>query len=110
MSSLREIASATREGAEGPRIATFPILVKIAPDLAREDVRDVAQMVVDENLDGVVASNTTIAHSYGEGGLSGAPLLDRAVETVSYLRSRLGPDKIIIGVGGIFDETAPTEW
>lgn len=101
--SLREIASATREGARRATDRHVPILVKIAPDLAREDVRDVAQMVVDENLDGVVASNTTIAHSYGEGGLSGAPLLDRAVETVSYLRSRLGPDKIIIGVGGIFD-------
>ena len=64
---------------------------------------DVAQMVIEEELDGVVASNTTIAHEYGEGGLSGAPLFDRAVEMVAYVRSLLGRDKIIIGVGGIFN-------
>lgn len=103
VSSLRQIARATREAAQGATENYVPILVKIAPDLAREDVADVAQMVIEEELDGVVASNTTIAHEYGEGGLSGAPLFDRAVEMVAYVRSLLGRDKIIIGVGGIFN-------
>ncbi|MGO1594398.1 MAG: quinone-dependent dihydroorotate dehydrogenase [Ancrocorticia sp.] len=103
VSSLKEIARATREAALRAGERHVPVLIKIAPDLAHDDVAAVADMVGEEELDGIVASNTTIAHTYGEGGLSGAPLLDRATETVAYLRSVLAPDKIIIGVGGIFN-------
>ena len=78
-----------------------PLLVKIAPDLADEDVDAVAQMVLDMGLDGVVATNTTIDHDLGEGGLSGAPLLPRALEVVRRLRRGLGQEPTIIGVGGI---------
>ena len=60
-----------------------------------------ADLVVEMGLDGVVATNTTIDHELGEGGLSGAPLLPRALEVVRRLRGRLGPDPTIIGVGGI---------
>lgn len=102
VSSLRDIARATRDAASRATERYVPVLVKIAPDLAREDVAEIAQMVIEEKLDGVVASNTTIAHEYGEGGLSGAPLLDRAVDTVAFLRELLGPNRVIIGVGGIF--------
>ena len=100
--SLREIVRATRQAADLAAGRHVPILVKIAPDLANADIDDVAQMVQEEDLDGVVATNTTIAHDYGEGGVSGAPVLDRAVEVVSRLRAALGKDYLIIGVGGIF--------
>lgn len=100
--SLREIARVTREASERAAGRRVPVLVKIAPDLADADIAQVAQMVIDEDLDGVVATNTTIAHDYGDGGVSGAPVLDRAVEVVTQLRTLLGPDRIIIGVGGIF--------
>ena len=58
-------------------------------------------MVLDMGLDGVVATNTTIDHDLGEGGLSGAPLLPRALEVVRRLRRGLGQEPTIIGVGGI---------
>ena len=100
--SLGDIARATRTAAEQAAGRRVPVLVKIAPDLADADIASVAQLVVEEDLDGVVATNTTIAHDHGEGGVSGAPVLDRAVDVVAQLRGLLGPDRIIIGVGGIF--------
>lgn len=89
-----------------------PLLVKIAPDLADEDVLAVADLALAMNLDGVVATNTTISReglrstpeqieAAGGGGLSGAPLTARADEVVALLRGRLGPEPTIIGVGGI---------
>ncbi len=99
--SLHEIVRATRAGANETAGRHVPLLVKIAPDLADEDVLAVAQMIVSEGVDGVVATNTTIAHNYGEGGLSGSPLAPRALEVVRLLRHALGAEKVIIGVGGI---------
>jgi hypothetical protein len=78
-----------------------PLLVKIAPDLADEDVDAIADLALDLGLDGVVAVNTTIRHALGEGGLSGPPLLARGLEVVARLRARLGTGPVIIGVGGI---------
>lgn len=78
-----------------------PLLVKIAPDLADEDVDAVADLVLELGLDGVVAVNTTIGHDRGPGGLSGPPLLGRGLEVVARLRERLGTGPVIIGVGGI---------
>ena len=78
-----------------------PLLVKIAPDLADEDVDAVADLVTELGLDGVVAVNTTIAHDLGPGGLSGPPELERGVDVVARLRVRLGDGPTIIGVGGI---------
>lgn len=94
---LREIAHAVKINA--PSVPTF---VKIAPDLADEDIRAIAQMVLEEDLAGVVATNTTINHTLGEGGLSGKPLKERSLEVVRIARQGLGPAKVIIGVGGIF--------
>ena len=89
-----------------------PLLVKIAPDLADDDVLDVADLAVAQGLAGVIATNTTISReglrsspaqveAAGAGGLSGAPLRERATEVVSLLRGRVGPDLTLIGVGGI---------
>ena len=99
--TLRPILEAVREAADRAARRHVPLLVKIAPDLADEDIDAVAQMVLDMGLDGVVATNTTIDHDLGEGGLSGAPLLPRALEVVRRLRRGLGQGPTIIGVGGI---------
>ena len=100
-SSARTLLEAVREAGDAAAHRHVPLLVKIAPDLVDEDIDAVADLVADMGLDGVVATNTTIDHDLGEGGLSGAPLLPRSLEVVRRLRDRLGEGPIIIGVGGI---------
>jgi dihydroorotate dehydrogenase len=86
--------------------------VKIAPDLADEDVLAVADLALDRGLEGIIATNTTTKRhglvtdpariaEIGVGGLSGAPLRDRATAVLRLLRDRVGPDLTLIGVGGI---------
>jgi len=100
--ALRPILVAVRRAADDVVAdRTVPLLVKIAPDLADEDVDAVADLATELGLDGVVAVNTTISHDLGPGGLSGPPELERGVEVVARLRERLGEGPTIIGVGGI---------
>jgi dihydroorotate dehydrogenase len=97
-----------------------PILLKIAPDLTDAQLDDVAAIVADTALAGVIATNTTVAReglqttaveleAMGAGGLSGAPLRDRATQVIRYLRGLLGPGPVIIGVGGIDSPEAARE-
>ncbi len=92
-----------------------PLLVKIAPDLANEDVDAVADLALDLGLDGIIATNTTIARDglaseageielCGAGGLSGPPVHARSLDVLKRLRARVGEDMVLISVGGI--ETA----
>lgn len=99
--SLRPILTAVRSAADDATPRRVPLLVKIAPDLADADIDEVAHLVDELGLDGVVAVNTTINHDRGPGGLSGPPELVRGLDVVSRLRSQLRPDAVIIGVGGI---------
>lgn len=89
-----------------------PVLLKIAPDLTDDQVDDVVDILRETNSDGVIATNTTISRAglitsqrvvkeIGPGGLSGAPLKDRATAVVARLRDKLGKDFLIIGCGGI---------
>jgi dihydroorotate dehydrogenase len=86
-----------------------PLLVKIAPDLDREQITGFAQALRQLDLDGVIATNTStnlqeFAHALPanqQGGLSGAPLHRQSVAIIAQLRAALGPDYPIIGVGGI---------
>ena len=86
-----------------------PLVVKIAPDLTDEAVRDVARLLVAHGLDGVIATNTTIArdvvagmpHAHEAGGLSGAPVRARSTEVVRVLAQALDGALPVIGVGGI---------
>ena len=89
-----------------------PLLVKIAPDLADDDVMAVAGLALDRRLDGIIATNTTISRDglastpdeverIGAGGLSGQPLRARATDVVRMLRERVGTDLTLVGVGGI---------
>ena len=102
--ALRPILAAVRDAATAAAAREVPVLVKIAPDLADADVDAVAHLASDLGLAGVVAVNTTIAHEYGPGGLSGAPLVDRGVEVVRRVRRVLGEGAVVIGVGGISTE------
>lgn len=104
--ALRPILTAVRQAADAVVTdRSVPLLVKIAPDLADDDVDAVADLALELGLDGVIATNTTINHSRGEGGLSGPPVRIRAVEVVRRLRARMGEAVTIIGVGGIESET-----
>jgi dihydroorotate dehydrogenase len=86
-----------------------PLAVKIAPDLTEEQIDIITEVLPRHGIDGVIATNTTIArdavqglaHAQEAGGLSGAPLHARSLEVIARLRAKLGPDFAIIGVGGI---------
>lgn len=86
-----------------------PIVLKVAPDLDDTDIEALAQVVARRRIDGVIATNTTIDHSAvrglphaGEaGGLSGAPLRERANAVLVKLRDALPAQTALIGVGGI---------
>ncbi|MUL42832.1 quinone-dependent dihydroorotate dehydrogenase [Streptomonospora sp. PA3] len=109
---LRPLLREVRTALDGAGRGTLPLLVKIAPDLADEDVDAVADLAVELGLDGVVATNTTISReglrspadeiaAAGAGGLSGAPLRRRSLEVLRRLRARAGDRLLLIAVGGI---------
>jgi dihydroorotate dehydrogenase len=90
-----------------------PILLKIAPDLTKEQLDDVIDLALEIQLDGLVAANTTISRqglqtaqekldAIGAGGLSGKPLQKRSTEMVRYICSRIGNSMPVIASGGIF--------
>ncbi|MCG2798315.1 MAG: quinone-dependent dihydroorotate dehydrogenase [Cellulomonas sp.] len=107
---LQAVRTAADEATAKAGTSPVPLLVKIAPDLTDEQIDEVADLVGELGLDGVVAVNTTIAHDLGEGGLSGPPLLARGLDVVARLRSRLGPEAVLIGVGGITDPADALEY
>jgi len=86
-----------------------PLLVKIAPDLAAEDIKRIARTLLAQRIDGVVATNTTVdrsgiagvKHAEEAGGLSGRPLKDRSTAVIRALATELQAALPIIGVGGI---------
>lgn len=86
-----------------------PLVVKVAPDLNPGQLRDIAQVLLETEMDGLIATNTTISRAGVElspyasqaGGLSGAPLTKLSTEIIRQFRQALGPDFPIIGVGGI---------
>ncbi|PFG37855.1 dihydroorotate oxidase A [Georgenia soli] len=102
--SLRPILAAVRRAADESAGRAVPLFVKIAPDLSDDDVDAVADLALELGLAGVVATNTTVNHDLGPGGLSGSPLRERSLAVVSRLRGRLGERGTIIGVGGISTE------
>ena len=86
-----------------------PLTVKIAPDLTDDAVRGIAHLLVAQGIEGVIATNTTIARDavtglrYAEetGGLSGAPVRERSTAVIRLLAAALDGALPIIGVGGI---------
>jgi dihydroorotate dehydrogenase len=113
---LRGVRAALDEAEPGRRV---PLLVKIAPDLADGDVDAIADLSLELRLDGIIATNTTIARAglasdpalieaAGAGGLSGAPLRARSLEVLRRLHARTGDRLVLIAAGGI--ETADDAW
>ncbi len=109
---LRPLLDSVRAAADEVTDRRVPLLVKIAPDLSDDDVLEVADLATDIGLDGIVATNTTVDRAglstapdqvaaAGAGGLSGAPLRERADEVMRLLRNRVGSDLTLVGVGGI---------
>ena len=94
------------------RDTSKPILLKIAPDLSNEQLDDIIEIVLKTEIDGLIATNTTISRdnllssketieNIGNGGLSGKPLVNRSTDVIRYI-SRESEGRIpIIGVGGI---------
>jgi dihydroorotate dehydrogenase len=87
-----------------------PILLKIAPDLTNDQLLDIIDIVKDTKIDGVIATNTTIArdnlqsiHKNETGGLSGKPVTQRATDVIKFLSEKSENAFPIIGVGGIFN-------
>ena len=86
-----------------------PVFVKIAPDLRPEQIGLIAVSLRRHGMDGVIATNTTLArdavqglpHAGEAGGLSGSPVLEASNRVIAQLRTALGPAFPIIGVGGI---------
>ncbi|TDN93170.1 quinone-dependent dihydroorotate dehydrogenase [Microbacterium sp. BK668] len=108
--TLRPLLQAVRDAA-----GLTPLLVKIAPDLPDDEIEAIARLAVDTNLAGIIATNTTISRegletdaavvaAAGEGGLSGAPLKERALEVLRIVRAVVPRTFCVISVGGV--ETA----
>ncbi|MBP6215771.1 MAG: quinone-dependent dihydroorotate dehydrogenase [Luteimonas sp.] len=110
--SLRRLVGGLREAQErlgarhGKRV---PMLVKIAPDLSDEDVHAAARVLTDLQVDGVIATNTTVSRisvqddprSRETGGLSGEPLMNKSTAVLRMLRTRMPEAIPLVGVGGI---------
>ncbi len=104
-----ELTSATKK--------YVPVLVKISPDLSDSQIEDIARVVNETGIDGVIATNSTLDHSsvrdevHGteQGGLTGAPLFPLSLRVVSSLRKALNPNVPIIGCGGVMNEEQALE-
>ena len=94
-----------------------PVAVKIAPDMDSDAVAQVAQSLLAQGIDGVIATNTTIGRegvedyktSVETGGLSGLPVREKSTRVIRALYAELGEKLPIIGVGGIADGASAAE-
>jgi dihydroorotate dehydrogenase len=86
----------------------IPIFLKIAPDLDLDEIADIADVVRETGISGIIATNTTLARDGltskdrdQQGGLSGAPLFEKSTRVLAQLSQLCGPDIPLIGVGGV---------
>ena len=111
--ALREILLHVQELNRELNQTPKPILLKIAPDLSENQIDDCLDLAKEINLDGIVATNTTIErknlktpekeiHIIGAGGLSGFPLKEKSTEIIRHLKSNSEYAFGIVGSGGIF--------
>jgi len=86
-----------------------PLLLKIAPDLDGHALDDIAEVVLDAGIEGIIVTNTTIArpaslqsrYASESGGLSGRPLFEPSTQVLAEMRKRVGTKLVLIGVGGV---------
>lgn len=107
---LLEIVRAVRAARDESVVQNRPpILLKISPDLEDSDVKDIVDVALGENLDGLVISNTTLARPEGlrsvekneTGGLSGAPLFEPSTQLLRRVHQLTNGEIPLVGVGGI---------
>ena len=107
--SLDQLLSALQK--RNDELGRKPLLVKIAPDLSEGDIRELTDVCIENSVDGMLATNTTIsrdglrtanAETLGAGGLSGRPLARRSTEVIRTIYRHTDGKMPIIGVGGIF--------
>jgi dihydroorotate dehydrogenase len=90
-----------------------PTLVKFSPHLDQTELKTLVDICEKYGIDGYVATNTSSSRNnlqtdpgklqeMGAGGVSGAPLASKSLETVRLIRTQIGPEKPVIGVGGIY--------
>ncbi|GAA2181851.1 quinone-dependent dihydroorotate dehydrogenase [Leucobacter tardus] len=107
LSLLEPLLTAVQEAA-----GSTPLLVKIAPDMDDEQLTGIVELALRLGLDGIIATNTTIARdgltisqaevdALGAGGLSGAPLRERSLEVLHRIREIAPDDWCVISVGGV---------
>lgn len=109
LDALLSAIAARREELAARHGRRVPLFVKIAPDLDEAQVDVIAATLRRHGMDGVIATNTTIArdqvqglpHAEETGGLSGSPVLEASNRVIRQLRAALGAGYPIIGVGGI---------
>ena len=109
LSALLKAVHTKREQLREKHGRHVALVLKIAPDLTDDAIGSIADVVRRESMDGVIATNTTVARADVEhypnglqaGGLSGAPLRERSTRVVRLLSAALGGEIPIIGAGGI---------
>ena len=118
-SHLRPLLAAVRAALDEAATRRVPLLVKIAPDLADEDIDAIADLALDLGLDGIIATNTSSTRGHlasdpaavaaaGPGGLSGAPLRQRSLEVLRRLHARTAGRLVLIAAGGV--DTPDDAW
>jgi dihydroorotate dehydrogenase len=89
--------------------AKIPVLLKIAPDLDEHALDDIAAVVLEAGIEGMIVTNTTLARPAAlrsrfaaeSGGLSGKPLFEPSTRVLAGMRRRVGTKLVLVGVGGI---------
>lgn len=107
--ALLSALNARRQTLQAQYQRHVPIVVKIAPDLSIDQVDSIAHAVQQTHIDGIIATNTTLTrdavlglpHANEQGGLSGPAVHALSLEVLARLRTQLGADYPLIGVGGI---------
>ncbi len=108
---FKTLRAAETELCETLNTAPKPILLKIAPDMNDALLEQITGLCAENGLTGIIVSNTTIEReglktsnshldAIGNGGLSGAPLIERSTAMISRIKE-IAPDMLVIGVGGI---------
>jgi len=107
---LLDSVCARRDELDRNHSRNTPLLVKLAPDLDEDALKNSVRVMQEFSIQGVIATNTTVArpvlkskYRTETGGLSGKPLQKRSTEMIRTLFAELGTDIPIIGVGGIFN-------
>ena len=105
---LRKLLNEVSAGQDGLK-TKVPVFLKIAPELEKEELKNIALVATDTRIDGIIATNTTISrnnlkssYQHEKGGLSGAPIFEMSTRVLAQLYSITEGKIPLIGVGGVF--------